>query len=443
MRDMSWFGMGPSSRNQICACLIFQLLTYNQHLGRAKDVSEYVKHGSQEAMIEIELAKDGKRFKSNLVISCTIKREGNKTVFAVNGKPQGKRAVVELARSMSIQIDNLCQFLPQDKVVEFAAMTPVELLRSTQRAVASQEMIDTHEELKDLRRKQKDLQTRMNGDQDTLRNLEGRQRLQEADVERMREREQVVKRVEMLEIARPTVQYRRAKDSWKEAKERKKTGQDELGALRHQVEPSLRAVNRKQGYKQQIDVVVKERKDMIAKATERADKIDRRFQTLHDENNELDQAIAAEKEASVKYRKEAVRLESVLRDQQIQLQHAPPDVDIAACNDQLVSLVCFRTLALADGNLRSVRNGASGKMLKGRSETERISKGTLKGKVGRKCSAYNTLNKAFLSWIPRQENKTSSFEICRLIPRDYGNGYSSIPTILRSLSSDLRLSSAP
>ena len=61
-------------------------------------------------MIEIELAKDGKRFKNNIVIRCTIKRDGNKTVFSVNGKPQGKKAVIELCMSLSSQIDNLCQF---------------------------------------------------------------------------------------------------------------------------------------------------------------------------------------------------------------------------------------------------------------------------------------------------------------------------------------------
>ena len=315
-----------------------RILTARQHLGRAKDVSEYVKHGSQEATIEIELAKDGKRFKNNVVVRCTIKRDGNKTVFSVNGKPQGKKAVVDLARSMSIQIDNLCQFLPQDKVVEFAAMTPVELLRSTQRAVASQDMIDMHEELKDLRRKQKDLQSKVDADQDTLSNLEGRQRLQEADVERMREREQVVKRIEMLEVARPTVQYRRAVDGWKEAKGKKRTAQTELDALRTEVEPSLRAANAKQRYKQQIDAVVKERKDNVKKAEEHADKIDRHFRVREEEITKLQQDIDAERTGASKHKKDAVRLEGVIRDLRLQSQNEPPAIDIAAFNDQLVSV---------------------------------------------------------------------------------------------------------
>ena len=88
-------------------------------------------------MIEIELRRqDGDR--QNPVIRTVIKREGNKTHFSINGKPSNRKNVLSLVKPFSIQIDNLCQFLPQDRVVEFAAMTPVELLRSTQSAVASE-----------------------------------------------------------------------------------------------------------------------------------------------------------------------------------------------------------------------------------------------------------------------------------------------------------------
>ena len=219
-----------------------------------------MKHGSQEATIEIELAKDDKRFKKNVVIRSTIRREGNKTMFSVNGKPQNKKTVVELARSLSIQIDNLCQFLPQDKVVEFAAMTPVELLKSTERAVASERMIQVHEELKKLRREEKTVQTAVNSDRDTLDNLLGRQRLQEADVARMREREEIVKRVGLLETARSTVEYRNIRNQHRASKDKTKAAQDEFNALAAETEPTLEAANVKQRYRNQVDAVVRDRR---------------------------------------------------------------------------------------------------------------------------------------------------------------------------------------
>lgn len=306
-----------------------------QHLGRAKEVSEYVKHGCQEAMIEIELAKDGKRFKNNITVRCTIKRDGNKTAFSVNGKPQGKKAVIELCRSLSIQIDNLCQFLPQDKVVEFAAMTPVELLRSTQRAVASQEMIDMHEYLKDLRRKQKDIQAKNATDQEQLDNLESRQRLQEADVERMRERELIEKHIGMLEAARPFAAYRTARSAYGEARERKKAAQTELTRLEKEVEPALRAVKAKEQYKAQIAAVVAERKLAISKSERHSDAIDKHFKDLQDKHNELVAADSAEKSGGKKHRQEIVRLEGVINQLKRQMEVEPPELDVQAYNRRI------------------------------------------------------------------------------------------------------------
>ena len=286
-------------------------------------------------MIEIELAKDGKKFKQNLVIRCTIKREGNKTAFSVDGKPQSKKAVIELCRSLSIQIDNLCQFLPQDKVVEFAAMTPVELLRSTQRAVASQEMIETHEELKDLRKKQKDAQNRCTADQETLTNLEGRQRLQEADVERMREREQVEKRVTMLEAARPFAAYRGARIRHLEAKDKKKNAQDELTRLQNEVEPSLRALNAKEDYRDEIKAALGERKKVVTKAEQKADGIDREFRDLQDKHNELLGKYDAERKGGLGSRNEIRKLEGQIFTLKRQMEEQPPELDVQTYNERI------------------------------------------------------------------------------------------------------------
>ncbi len=278
---------------------------------------------------------DEKRFQTNIVIQCTIRREGNKTTFSVNDKPQGKKAVVELCKSLSIQIDNLCQFLPQDKVVEFAAMTPVELLRSTQRAVASQEMIETHEQLKEYRRKQKDVQASCAVDQDTLSNLETRHRMQEADVERMREREQIVKRVSMLEATRPFPAYREIKNAFTEAKDKRKEAESELAGLKKDVDPSMRDLNAKEHYKEQIQAVIGERKHAISKGERHADGIDRKFRDLVDKHNELVGGYNAEVNSGKGIKKDIPRMELAINNLKRQLEEAPPEIDVAAYNERM------------------------------------------------------------------------------------------------------------
>ena len=44
--------------------------------------------------------------------------------------------VETLVANRNIQVGNLCQFLPQDKVADFAKMSQAELLENTEKAVS-------------------------------------------------------------------------------------------------------------------------------------------------------------------------------------------------------------------------------------------------------------------------------------------------------------------
>lgn len=272
-----------------------------------------------------------------MIIQCNIRREGNRTTFFLNGKPSNKKAVLEVARSFSIQIDNLCQFLPQDKVVEFAAMTPVELLKSTQRAVAPQEMIDLHEQLKDLRKQQKEVQAHHVADSETLQNLEGRQRMQEADVERMREREQVKEKVRLLELCRPFAKYRGARAKNKEDGKKRKQAELEQRELNEELEPSLRAVNEKLAYQNQITRVVQERKAILENSDLAAQAIESRVDALLDRAKELAKEREAEIQSSKKDRQQVTRAEQIIARLKMQMEEEPPELDVSSYNERIVS----------------------------------------------------------------------------------------------------------
>ena len=288
-----------------------------------------------------------------MVIRCTIKREGNKSIFSLNGKPSNKKAVLEVARSFSIQIDNLCQFLPQDKVVEFAAMTPIELLKSTQRAVASQEMIEMHNDLKDLRQQQKEVQANQVADHETLTNLEGRQRMQEADVERMREREQTKERVRLMEAARPFAKYRGARTKHKEGKENRKAVTLELKNLEEEVEPSLRAVNGKQIYEQQIEAAVRERRVALEKADRAAQLLGKKVGALADRGKELEKEREVELSSSKLDRQAMARAEQNIARLKKQMDEERPELDISSVNEGIVGL--FPVFVLLPANCYSVK----------------------------------------------------------------------------------------
>lgn len=43
--------------------------------------------------------------------------------------------IEDLVSKLNIQVDNLCQFLPQDRVADFSKMTPQLLLENTEKCI--------------------------------------------------------------------------------------------------------------------------------------------------------------------------------------------------------------------------------------------------------------------------------------------------------------------
>lgn len=167
-----------------------------QILGRAKELREFIKHGKEKATIEIELYNTKGR---NLVVKRTL-RQDNKSDWMLNGecmqcaiglkykplrewidlfllllKKKGhvvkKPKIIQTMKNLNVQVDNLCQFLPQDRfpffqfdssycldaikhnlfyaspyrVCHFAELTPPKLLRETEVAVGSADMLQKHD----------------------------------------------------------------------------------------------------------------------------------------------------------------------------------------------------------------------------------------------------------------------------------------------------------
>ncbi|KAG6027290.1 hypothetical protein E4U41_000973, partial [Claviceps citrina] len=241
-------GTGKSS----LVCAICLGLGYSpKHLGRAGSIKEFVKIGKDSATIEIELQKQAKD-RSNYVIKVQLRREQNNQKFWLNGKETSHKKIQDLMRSLKIQVDNLCQFLPQDRVVEFAACTPVDLLHETLRAAAPEEMLQWQSQLHGLHKEKKELAEGVQTDADSLRNLENRQQGLQADVDRIREREEIQQKVQDLRSALLMARYQEARENLTQAKGRKKEAERALLRLQTESGPSLEAVNRKEEYATQI-----------------------------------------------------------------------------------------------------------------------------------------------------------------------------------------------
>lgn len=141
-------GPNGSGKSTIVNGICLALAGKPSVLGRATHLSDFIRLGKQEAEVEVELFVPGEE---NVVIRRKWNQE-NKTVWTVGGKKSSGKDVEKLVAHFRIQVDNLCQFLPQDKVHDFSRQNSKGLLESTVDAVGDADLKEKHLELKSLQK---------------------------------------------------------------------------------------------------------------------------------------------------------------------------------------------------------------------------------------------------------------------------------------------------
>jgi hypothetical protein len=308
-----------------------------QNLGRAKDIGEFVKHGSEEAEIEIELAARPKN-SENPVIYRKIIKQGNKSVFKINNRSVSQKEVVRFAKRFSIQIDNLCQFLPQDRVVEFSRLEPVALLRETLRAAAPEQMVRWHEELKDLRAEEKRLEEDQTKEGAHLKQLQTKQNATREDVERHNEREKHVKRFNALKRCRPVIETNLIKKQLAEVIEERDKAKTEFRQLEAEVAPARAAQQESKSYRDQVKEIRDQRQAHVDIAKQQANKLMTYFKAGQDTITELSNQIEAEKTGERQRRQDVKRLEGVVANYDRAMQETPVEVDKEGFAEQVKHL---------------------------------------------------------------------------------------------------------
>lgn len=124
-------GFNGSGKSSLIIAIGLGLGGSPSSMGRADKIQDYVKRGEEWAKIEIELheALNGR----HVTVSRQIWLNGE-SAWRVDGKKVGKKDFRNLLDDLTIQIDNRCVFLAQDKVGEFAQLDPVNLLKVTEKA---------------------------------------------------------------------------------------------------------------------------------------------------------------------------------------------------------------------------------------------------------------------------------------------------------------------
>jgi chromosome segregation ATPase len=191
-------GPNGSGKSSIANAIAFLFGGTPKTLGKVRDLSEYVKFDEGCGYIEARIKIPSDPF------FCTVKRTftstANRSEWYYNGSLTTRSAIQTVISNFNINVDSLCQFLPQEKVSEFVRLMPEELLNEVIEVSKDSSLARKKKELSDyektgriLENDIKAIDKKKSGIEKVIKNLK-------KDVDRIKEREDMKERVRIMKL---------------------------------------------------------------------------------------------------------------------------------------------------------------------------------------------------------------------------------------------------
>uniref|UniRef100_A0A7N5JSR2 Structural maintenance of chromosomes protein 5 n=1 Tax=Ailuropoda melanoleuca TaxID=9646 RepID=A0A7N5JSR2_AILME len=311
-------GANGTGKSSIVCAICLGLAGKPAFMGRADKVGFFVKRGCSKGMVEIELF----RTSGNLVITREIDVAKNQSSWFINKKSTTQKVVEEQVAALNIQVGNLCQFLPQDKVGEFAKLSKIELLEATEKSIGPPEMHRYHCELKNFREKEKQLETSCKEKTEYLEKMIQRNERYKQDVERFYERKRHLDLIEMLEAKRPWVEYENVRQEYEEVKLARDRAKEEVRKLKEGQIPITRRMEEIEKQRHVLEARIKEKatdiKETSQKCKQKQDIIEKKDKQIE----ELQQALTVKQNEEHDRQRRISNTRKMIEDLQNELKSA-------------------------------------------------------------------------------------------------------------------------
>ncbi|NXM66247.1 SMC5 protein, partial [Serilophus lunatus] len=359
-------GPNGTGKSSIVCAICLGLAGKPSFLGRVDKVGLFVKQGRMRGLVEIELFKKP----GNIIITREIQVANNTSLWFINRKPATLKAVEQQVSALNIQMDNLCQFLPQDKVGEFARLSKIELLEATEKSIGSQEMYQFHCELKNFRERERELEVNMyvmklnvrsyrvrsyvfteqlftfqhlcKEKTSLLDKLKQRAERYKQDVERYHEHKRHIDLIEMLERKRPWLEYESVREQHEEVKQSRNQVKRELKMLKESQAPWTKKIQEAEENLKSLNMKMK---DNTAKIKEIAQKCKQKQDALEMKDKQIEeikQALRMKKDEEMDRQKKICHTQEIIEawrnelDTMAVCENLQPQID--AINNELREL---------------------------------------------------------------------------------------------------------
>jgi len=305
-------------------------------LGRADDARTFIMHKEQIATIEIELApiNGGIRHVFRRVIDRNKGAEGGRGAAAskyfVNDHELKVKEVQDLVKNTyNISIDNMCTFLPQDRVGSFSGFNSKMLLEETEKSLSSDK--DLYEDHMKLIQCEEELLTKGTS-VTTLRDKLKRQEEEHLRLKReqdlMVERKEAVDRLNLFEKKKLWSKFDVAREEAVRLREERGEAKTRLTEAQNEVAPLKESLN-------SISCEVQENHSRVQAHEDHCSQIRREIVDCHnraertEDNLESELGNLSQLESARRLAEQRVReLEEKLKQSEAQLAEYPPEEDI-------------------------------------------------------------------------------------------------------------------
>ncbi|GFY73526.1 structural maintenance of chromosomes protein 5 [Trichonephila inaurata madagascariensis] len=140
-------GLNGSGKSSIMSAICLGLGGKPQFTGRSFQTSDFISFKHREAEIEIEL--ESLRGKNDVIRRVL---QSDKSMWYLNGSHTQQSEIAAIVKKYNIDMGNLCQFLPQEKVAEFSKMDKKQRLENMIKAIGKPSLYTMFGDLKDMRK---------------------------------------------------------------------------------------------------------------------------------------------------------------------------------------------------------------------------------------------------------------------------------------------------
>ncbi|EDW44387.1 structural maintenance of chromosomes protein 5 [Drosophila sechellia] len=285
-------GPNGSGKSTIVSAIILGLGGEPILLDRSASVADYIQSNKSSATIIVRVY--GRTPNTTETFRRIINSKGSST-FSVNDKDTSKKNFLAAVSSFNIQVSNLCQFLPQDRVQDFSKMNPQELLLNTMSSVCDDELTNSFNRLKQMRTEQANVHANREKEKSDLVKKQKRLEHLQMTVAQYKEREDVKQKLQVYSAKKLWVETQAGEAKAAEMKTQVKNAKTHSDKLKHQHDKFVQAQQQIENEKVSLREAFLEKTRLLERAVAQKAAIDGKMDSLkqgiYQKKYELEQNI--------------------------------------------------------------------------------------------------------------------------------------------------------